>query len=166
MLAIAGKAYGRAIGTDMVETWSEFFGDFTPEEGAHAIREHITESPHFPAISDIRKRAASARVSQVDVSAAWTEVRKAFGSVGRYGYPKWSSPAIAAAVETIGWIELCNTQEVDMPTVRAQFERYLKARAETALRGANVGSLVAHKKQLHAGEFVAEIVKNLTSGSG
>lgn len=144
MLAVAGKVYSRAIGSDMVEVWSEFFGDCTPDEGARAIREHITESSFFPTIADLRKRISSRRVGPVDIGGAWGEVRRTISSVGRYGCPSFSHQAISDAVEALGWITICHTDEDDLPTLRAQFERYYKAALEGQGRAQNYGALEAH----------------------
>lgn len=130
MLAIAGRMYGKPINTALVEAWHEFLGGVSAQEGINAMRAHITDSPHFPTVADICKRVAEERLGPADAGAAWEEVRRAFGRCGRDHEPIWSTRAIAGAVEAIGWRELCNTLDEDLPTVRAQFERYFKARLQ------------------------------------
>jgi hypothetical protein len=144
MLAIAGKMYGKPINTSLVEAWHEFMGDVTPAEGVAAMKKHIVESPHFPTVADIRKRVAEDRVGSADPGAAWEEVRRAIQRCGRDHEPVWSSAAIAGAVDAIGWRELCNTMMDDLSTVRAQFERYFRARVESRAKDANYGALEAH----------------------
>lgn len=164
MLAIAGKVYGRDVSDGLVDAWAEFMGDVTADEGARAIREHITESPHFPTVADVRKRVASMRIGRVDPGAAWEEVRRAIGREGRNRTPEWSHPAIAAAVNALGWVDICNTLDDDLSTLRAQFERYYRAAMENRAKAANVGALEAHQErrgQLSAGEAIAGLLKGV-----
>lgn len=57
-----------------------------------------------------------------DVDEAWAEVRRAVGARGwTQGPPEqWSHPAVAAAVKSLGWTELCRGEE---SIVRAHFLR-------------------------------------------
>jgi len=137
MLTVAGVVYGKNISESLVDAWIEFMRDVTPEEGVPAMRQHITESRFFPTVADIRQLVAKGRVEPVDVARAWEEVRRGLVRCGSYHEPAWTSEAIGAAVRALGWREICMTREEDMGTLRAQFERYLKAGTETALRNAN-----------------------------
>jgi hypothetical protein len=162
MLAVAAKAYGREVTEGTIGVWAEFMGDITPEEGVRAVREHIADSPHFPAVADVRKRVAAYRAPQVDPGSAWAEVRRAICRVGCYGNPTWSAPAVAHAVDALGWVTICHTDEDDVPTLRAQFERYLKGYLDGERRAANVGALERHHEErrgaLAAGQVVAALV--------
>lgn len=161
MLAIAGKVYGRDVSDGLVDAWAEFMADLTAEEGARAIREHVTESPHFPTVADVRRRVAAYRIGTVDPGAAWEEVRRAIGAQGRYRNPTWSHPAITAAVNALGWVEICNTMDDDLSTLRAQFERYYRAAMENRAKAANSGALAAHYERqggITAGEALARLL--------
>jgi hypothetical protein len=144
MLAIAGRMYGKQINAALVEAWYEFMGDVTPDEGAVAMRGHVCDSPHFPTVADIRKRVAFERIGPTDIASAWGEVRRAIQRCGRDREPGWSCWAIGAAVEAIGWRELCNTLNDELPTVRAQWERYYKASLESQTKRLNAGALEEH----------------------
>lgn len=145
MLAIAGQVYGRDVAIATVEVWASFMGDVSAAEGVAALRAHVVESPHFPTVADVRKRVAAARMgTRGDVGAAWGEVRRAIARVGSYGSPRWSSPAIEHAVESLGWREICHTRDDDVPTLRAQFERYFRAGLVRIEHSANAGALEAH----------------------
>ncbi len=155
MLAVAGRMYGRDISDGLVEGWTEFMADITAEEGVRAVKQHITESHMFPTVADVRRRVAESRVDAVDVGAAWGEVRKA---ISRWGYnrvPTWASPAVAHAVEALGWREICMTLVNDVPTLRAQFERYYRAYLDGARREANSGALEAHTQAERRGQVAA-----------
>lgn len=166
MLAIASRMYGQPVDADLVEGWSEFMGDVSPEEGTHALREHITESSKFPTVADIRKRVASVRVSALDVGEAWGEVNRALQRVGFYGSPTWSHPAIASAVEALGWKTICHTDNDDVPTLRAQFERYYKAALEGRQRAANAGALSAYSDERRGVMSSASLVAGLLGNGG
>jgi hypothetical protein len=164
MLAIAMKAFGRTLAREaaqsQADSWAEFLQDITAEEGVKAIRQHVTESPHFPTIADIRRRVAESRVDPVDIGAAWGEVKRAISRVGYDGSPSWSHPAITHAVESLGWRTICHTLDDDVPTLRAQFERYFRGYLDGARRQANSGALEAHQErvgQLGAGAVVAKL---------
>lgn len=151
MLAIAGRMYGKQINHALVEAWAEFMGDVTPDEGVKAMRQHVVTSPHFPTVADIRRFVAEERVGNSDPGEAWEEVRKGIQRCGRDHEPTWSSASIAGAVDAIGWRELCNTTMDDLSTVRAQFERYFKARLQVRTREANAGALPAHNEPKRLG---------------
>jgi hypothetical protein len=142
----------------MISIWAEMMVDISPEEAKAALVSYLADGPpHPPALSDIRRRAAESRVGHIDVGAAWEEVRRAIQKYGRDLDPPWSSPAIAGAVEAIGWRELCNTMDDDLPTVRAQWERYLRARVETMGKAENIGRLEEHQRRAglqSAGSFL------------
>jgi hypothetical protein len=166
MLAVAGKVYGEGVAEDVVEAWAQFMADVTPEEGAAAMREHITESPHFPKVADIRKRVAAHRVNAPDVAAAWGEVLRQVRLVGYYGLPQFSHPAIAAAVDALGWQEVCHTPTDQLGTLRAQFERYFRSRLETGARAANAGALEEHRRHgaISAGDALKQLLGKKPGG--
>jgi hypothetical protein len=144
--------------------WASMLVDLPAQEALSALQGHIAESPHVPTIADVRNRVARARTraDEVDVGAAWGEVQRAIGRVGYAGAPTWSHPAIEHAVEALGWRAICHTLEGDVPTLRAQFERYFRGYLDGARRAANVGALEEHRRSagaLGAGELVAGLLK-------
>jgi hypothetical protein len=56
-----------------------------------------------------------------DVDEAWDAVTWAAQYVGRYQTPEWPHPAIAATVKAIGWVEICNSENLSV--LRGQFAR-------------------------------------------
>lgn len=145
-----------------VRLWARLLVDLDVEEGRRALDEHLVSSPHPPTIADIRSRAAAHRVGLPDVAAAWEEVARAIQRCGRDDEPRWSHPAIASAVAALGWRELCNTLNEDMPTVRAQWRGFYGATSETITKRANVGALEARTGAVSAGDAV----QRLLSGKG
>lgn len=146
-LALVSDAFPERMRTNAgaLAIWSRMLSDLSIAEAQRALVEYLSDGPpHPPSISDIRRRVSDATTGAVNAAEAWEEVRKAICRVGRYKTPTFRSPLVAAAVEAIGWEALCNTLEDDLPTVRAQFERYLKARGETAAKAGNSGRLEEH----------------------
>jgi hypothetical protein len=163
LLAIASEAYpGRFSAREStVALWQGLLGDIAAPEAANALLEHIAESAMPPTISDIRRRVADRRVSAPAPGDAWGEVRRKIDSVGRYRSPEWSHPAIASAVEAIGWQVLCDTPVDQAGTVRAQFERYFTAAVHGAAKRANSEALCNHVSrsgQVSAGSAVAALL--------
>lgn len=145
ILAMAGIMYGKPVSDALVDAWNEFMGDVTADEGMSAMRAHVTESPHFPTVADIRKRVALSRTGPCDPGAAWNELWQAATRLGRRKEPEWSSRPLAAAVEAVGYEAVCLADREQVPTIRAQFERYYRAAHEQGTTGANVGQLEAHR---------------------
>lgn len=79
-----------------------------------AVRELAVEEPRFaPGLGAIRAKALQSDVPDMDL--AWQEVQKNIRRVGikavYYGEElHWSSDAIAAAVEAMGWKSLCESE--------------------------------------------------------
>ena len=53
--------------------------------------------------------------------------------------------ALASAVEAVGYEAVCLADREQVPTIRAQFERYYRAAHERSSASANVGQLEAHR---------------------
>jgi len=141
VLAVAAKAYGREIDAQTIDAWLEFMTDIAANEAARALREHVRESKFFPTIAEITTRVAAARIDAPDIAQAWGEVQRALVAVGRYGSPKFSHPLIAQTVNALGWQSICDSPVETEATLRAQFERFFRARADSAHREANAGAL-------------------------
>ena len=58
---------------------------------------------------------------------AWGKVVLEMSRTGFYGEPKFDDPAIAKAVQIMGWRDLCNTLQKDMGVTRAHFYRSYEA---------------------------------------
>lgn len=90
-----------------------------------AVMLHIHISPWFPRISDIVDKLI--KQEQLDPTEAWGEVVRKIRSVGIYQTPTWSHPALAKAVQAMGWTELCMSDNPEAD--RAHFLRFYEATA-------------------------------------
>ena len=104
--------------------------DIPDELLAHAIAEWLAHGRKFPTVSELRELALDETYPLP--GEAWGEVRRAISRYGQSGTPEFSHALIAAAVADIGWVSLCVSQVEDEPIIRAQFERYYRARVQRA----------------------------------
>ena len=106
----------------------EMLSDIPPQILEVAVKKLIMTNKFLPSIAEIRETAYGIKgtisgTAAPDESEAWGEVVKAIQSVGYYGKPKFSHEAITAAVNNIGWQDICMTTYDGMNTLRAQFRR-------------------------------------------
>jgi len=155
---------------DTIALYAAFLADIDREPGEEAVRTAIATLKFFPTIAEIRDLAARKSVSLPDSTAAWSEVMRAFGSVGRYREPRFSHIAIDRVVGAMGWQSMCDSENVE--ATRAHFLRLYADTRETLVRDANVRPMLvaAEERRLMArrGEvlpFVA-LVKQITEKDG
>jgi hypothetical protein len=82
---------------------------------------------------------------------AWGEVLREASRVGQHGIPTWSNPLIGQACRSIGWREICLSDERYYPTLRAQFREALKALYGRAIRDEQIGQVGASGPALAPG---------------
>ena len=110
----------------VVDTWQAILEDIPADLALAALHAMSTSGREFaPPVGMIRQRALQLVSNATgdrapDVDLAWGEARQAAASRGyQAGQPDWSHPAIAAAVQSIGWKELCHSTNQD--ALRAHF---------------------------------------------
>lgn len=113
----------------------EMLSDIPPQILEAAVKKLIMTNKFLPSIAEIRETAYGIKgtisgTAAPDESEAWGEVVKAIQSVGYYGKPKFSHAAITAAVNNIGWQDICMTTYDGMNTLRAQFRRAYQLAAQ------------------------------------
>lgn len=113
----------------------EMLSDIPPQILEAAVKKLIMTNKFLPSIAEIRETAYGIKgiisgTATPDESEAWGEVAKAIQSVGYYGKPKFSHEAITAAVNNIGWQDICMTTNEGMNTLRAQFRRAYQLAAQ------------------------------------
>lgn len=113
----------------------EMLSDIPPQILEAAVKKLIMTNKFLPSIAEIRETAYGIKgtisgTAAPDESEAWGEVIKTIRSVGYYGKPKFSHEAITAAVNNIGWQDICMTTYDGMNTLRAQFRRAYQLAAQ------------------------------------
>lgn len=92
---------------------------------------------------------------KLDWDEAWKEIQEKMGHDGPWRTPKWSTPEIASVVKSIGWITLCETQNSELPVIRAQ----MKAMYEMACKRHESDELT---QNLISGTNGLETIGNIT----
>lgn len=105
-------AYPRQeIAEGTIKVYKETLRDIDPDLLKSAVLKHISKSPWFPSVSELRDCAASLieqANGEPDAFTAWAEVMQQIRHVGSWGEPTFSNPRIDKAVRGIGgWRELC-----------------------------------------------------------
>lgn len=113
----------------------EMLSDIPPQILDAAVKKLIMTNKFLPSIAEIRETAYGIKdtisgTAAPDESEAWGEVVKAIQSVGYYGKPKFSHEAITAAVNNIGWQDICTTPNEGTNTLRSQFRRAYQLAAQ------------------------------------
>lgn len=121
-------AFKGALEKDRLQFYVMMLSDIPPQILEVAVKKLIMTNKFLPSIAEIRETAYGIKgtisgTATPDESEAWGEVIKAIRSVGYYGKPKFSHEAITAAVNNIGWQDICMTTNDGMNTLRAQFRR-------------------------------------------
>lgn len=114
-------AYPKAdIPTETVMLYIKCMSDIPFDTARIAVMNHITEKNFFPSIAELRQAALTADPHSYlpDAAVAWSEVMTQLRESG-FEAPRFSHPAIGAAVKTIGWRNLCNSHEIGVD--RAHF---------------------------------------------
>ena len=145
-----------------VDTWQAILDDIPTDLALAAVRSLATSGREFaPPVGVIRQKAvqlvsAATGGNAPDVDEAWAEVRHATSSRGYMaGQPDWSHPAIAAAVHSIGWKDLCHSTNHD--ALRAHFFKVYgtaQARADAERDLPPAARAVA---ELHVGRRMPEL---------
>nr|DAO45703.1 MAG TPA: replisome organizer [Caudoviricetes sp.] len=128
-------AFKGALEKDRLQFYVMMLSDIPPQILEAAVKKLIMTNKFLPSIAEIRETAYGIKgiisgTAAPDESEAWGEVVKAIQSVGYYGKPKFSHEAITAAVNNIGWQDICMTTYDGMNTLRAQFRRAYQLAAE------------------------------------
>jgi len=108
-------------GPETVEVYALMLADIPPADLARAVAWCLANYKFFPTVAEVRAAALAASALQVpDMDQAWLAVKREVSRTGYYGAPHFDHPAIAAAVQAMGWREICLEEEL---VVRAHFFR-------------------------------------------
>lgn len=125
MLKVLQDAYPREpLPEDTLELYARMLLDLPVDLARRAVLAVIASRPYPtpPTIGEIRQAAARLILHAPTAAEALAEVRDQIREAsGIYGSPRFSHPAIARAVDAIGWHNICQTQEPEV--MHAQFIR-------------------------------------------
>lgn len=128
-------AFKGALEKDRLQFYVMMLSDIPPQILEAAVKKLIMTNKFLPSIAEIREVAYGIKgiisgTAAPDESEAWGEVVKAIQSVGYYGKPTFSHEAITAAVNNIGWQDICTTPNEGTNTLRSQFRRAYQLAAQ------------------------------------
>lgn len=128
-------AYNASLDDNRLRLYVEMLSDIPPQILEAAVKKLIMTNKFLPSIAEIREVAYGIKgiisgTAAPDESEAWGEVIKAIRSVGYYGKPTFSHEAITAAVNNIGWQDICTTPNEGTNTLRSQFRRAYQLAAQ------------------------------------
>lgn len=107
---------------ETVAIYADLLGDLDYHTVKAALRDLLLTEDRWPTVASIRRSVANrAGVLAPSAAQAWAEITRQADEVGRTGRPCWSHPAVAEAVKTIGWYDLCMSTNAE--TIRSQFMR-------------------------------------------
>lgn len=97
-----------------VKVYQETLKDIDPALLKAAVLKHISKSPWFPSVSELRDSAASLieqANGEPDAYTAWNEVVEQIRKIGSWGDPEFSNSRITKTVQGIGgWRSLCMSE--------------------------------------------------------
>ncbi len=105
-----------------------------------AVAQLVATKPAFmPSIAEIRERCASLTTGEIRAGGeGWGSVQKAIKRAGRYRVPgqdfTFVDPVVAEAVDAMGWVELCDSENATADRARfIELYDHLATRARRAL---------------------------------
>lgn len=147
VLAVLVSAYPNVkLAPATVSVYERILSEIPVEALEAATLQHIASSRFFPTVAELREAAlelAAPSFQHLTPEEAWGVVRLAFGKFGQYRTPKFDDPLILKAVNQLGWVELC--QSDNQVADRAHFMKIYQSLLEREQEDAR---LVAPARQL------------------
>lgn len=139
---------------DTLEVWYRVLSDIDDKDFQKAVLWLLNNSKFFPTVAEIRETVRNLSVHVKTGDEAWGEVLKAISLYGSYSEPEFSDPITALAVERIGWLSICRSNESDLPIIRAQFRNLynnIKENQKTNIEIERINNLSSKMFKLQAG---------------
>ena len=119
------------------ELYLQLLGDIPADELKPAVLQSVSEAGRkfAPSVGEIRGMVSQMRMSVANVPSAyeaWQEVLSEIRSTGSYRRPEFKHPLVERAVETMGWRNLCLSE--NQVADRARFLQAYEQLVERAAR--------------------------------
>ena len=160
-LAILFGAFGQAGEVKRMKIYMEFTATIPAVVLEKTCKKLVAEARFLPTIAEIADAAAeiigetNEELRIKPWNEAWGEIERAMQATPWGKTPQFSTPEIAQAVNSFGWLPLQCSLAEDMPTVRAQMRRFYedacrrsksKAKSDYAL-GRNPAGIIGVPKE-------------------
>lgn len=127
VIALLFTAYGKADDINRQAVYATALANTPPKVLLQACNVLIADNTFLPSIAEIVKAArtitADPNKMPVPWPDAWAEIQKQVHDAFVYRKPVFSRPEIEKAAMRFGWLNLCEAQVEDMPTIHAQVRR-------------------------------------------
>lgn len=119
-----------------IQVFWDSLEDLPRQEVERATIAYIAQETAWPVVAKLRSIALlNHDDNTLTASQAWDEMYRHRHAHTRA--PKWSSPAVESAARAVSWNDPCWLTE-QIPTIRAQFERYYNAMAAREKRNSSL----------------------------
>lgn len=126
------------------DVWAMVFDDVPYEPVMLVVKDYLkSDKPFFPKPGELRTLLIERFMGLPAPEEAWSEVMRAIREHGSYRAPVFSCAAIAQAVDTIGWRNICMSEEIGVE--RAHFYRTYQTYRDRAVKHVDIAALVAGK---------------------
>jgi hypothetical protein len=135
-----GGKMGRDQIADMGTAWTMLLEDIDYADGSAALKRWLATSHWLPAPAQIRTIVSEAKHGRRRPGGdAWGDVLSEVGRTGRYRSPKFADPVVARAVDALGWVNICDSE--NQHADRARFVELYDRLAAMVAEDQSVGSL-------------------------
>src|SRR5262245_27053476 len=125
LLSMLGSLWtSEEIDDGTIAVWHLALEPFPFEAMVRAGAQHMRASKFFPKPAELIDLMLAELAPQLSQGEAWEIVGRQIGKHGSAGQPMVRDPAVAAAIQAVGWKRLCLD---DAKTVRPLFEKALTA---------------------------------------
>ena len=116
MLAYLSAAYPQVVVTkDTARVFHEVLSGLEHNKVMEACREIVRESSFFPSAAEVLKSVARTQgVLSPTATAAWNDVLRQVTRHGMQGTPEFAHATIAAVVQSIGWRNICMSENQEV----------------------------------------------------
>ena len=146
---------------ETIKVWEMLIEDLNDEEFMAAVLRICRNVVKFPGDNlAALTRQESERQRGMVAEEAWGKVLNEIARTGRYGIPHFADETITRAVMSLGWINICDTENKNMNTLRAHFYRAYEANL-TRIQTNQVQKMISDSKEVRS--LVSGISKALSA---
>lgn len=140
LVAYLAAAFPRADLPDAtVAVYAEALADLDHDQAREAVHRLIRTRTFFPAIAEIRDEVVRTELDSPEPELAWGDVLEEVRRVGAREVPSFPWPEMQAAVDAVGWRDICLDENV--AASRARFVDAYRAARGRRIRDAVAGEL-------------------------
>jgi hypothetical protein len=136
--------------------WADLLDDLDFGVVKAALLVHCKSAKFLPSPAELREIASSGGKGQRSGFEAWGDVLAVVRRVGRYREPRFTDPAVAQAVQAIGWREICDSENPE--ATRAHFARAYESAAAESRRTGQIGQSAIGKLREASSTRAQELV--------